>query len=198
MQFNEIYSSIQFELKAPKGQYNSFAKYHYRSCEDILEAVKPLLKKYNATLTIEDEVVLIGDRFYVKATATLRSDKDSISASAFAREQSEKKGLDESQITGATSSYARKYALNGLFCIDDTKDADTDEYVNQISKTKTSTPAPAEEPAKQKEVFNSAHPDWQKVLNNLKAGKGSLKSLQSYYSISPSVEKEITDWLNQK
>lgn len=197
MQFNEIYSNIQFELKAPKGQYNSFAKYHYRSCEDILEAVKPLLKKYNATLTIEDNVVLIGDRYYVKATATLRSDKDSISSSAFAREQSEKKGLDESQITGTASSYARKYALNGLFCIDDTKDADTDEYANQTAKKPISAPAPSTGVGSVKEIFNSKHAKWQTVLDAMVAGQVNLKQLQKAYAITASAEKEILDYVNQ-
>ena len=199
MQFNEIYSNIQFELKAPKGQYNSFAKYNYRSCEDILEAVKPLLHKYNVTLTIEDDVVLIGNRYYVKATATLRSSEDSISSSAFAREQDDKKGLDESQITGTASSYARKYALNGLFCIDDTKDADTDEYANQTAKKQAPapTPTPAPEKKKEKQVFDSSHPHWQTILDKMVAGKGSLKELQQHYIISASVEKAITDYLNE-
>lgn len=128
--------NIQSELKAPKGQYNSFGKYKYRSCEDILEAVKPVLAKHGCTLTISDSIMLIGDRFYVKATATL-SDTDSdksISVSAYARESQDKNGMDASQATGATSSYARKYALNGLFCIDDTKDADTDEHRQQQEK----------------------------------------------------------------
>lgn len=124
--------SIQCELKAPKGQYNSFGKYSYRSCEDILEAVKPLLDKYKATVYITDEVVSVGDRIYVKATATF-VDKDGkeVSVSAFAREPVARKGMDEAQVTGATSSYARKYALNGLFLIDDNKDADTDENRNE-------------------------------------------------------------------
>ena len=118
--------SVQFELKAPKGQRNNFGNYNYRSCEDILEAVKPLLDKYNVALTIRDEIVLIGDRFYVKATATLidADTGETVEASAFAREGADKKGMDVSQLTGATSSYARKYALNGLFAIDDNKDAD--------------------------------------------------------------------------
>ena len=123
---------IQSELKAPKGQYNSFGKFKYRSCEDILEAVKPLCIKYATTLTLNDEIVLIGERYYIKATATLADceSKDFIEISAFAREADNKSGMDSAQVTGATSSYARKYALNGLFCIDDTKDADTDEYAN--------------------------------------------------------------------
>lgn len=116
---------IQTELKAPKGQYNSFGKYAYRSCEDICEAVKPLLAKHGCTLTISDDIVLIGEFTYVKATATIKnSSGDSESTTAFARHSIDKKGMDDSQLTGATSSYARKYALNGLFCIDDTKDAD--------------------------------------------------------------------------
>jgi len=116
-------NKIQRELKAPKGQVNRFGNYRYRSCEDILEAVKPLLG--DAVLTISDEIAQIGERYYVKATATIKEGDESVSVSAFSREGLEKKGMDVSQITGATSSYARKYALNGLFCIDDTKDADT-------------------------------------------------------------------------
>ncbi len=133
--------AIQKELKAPKGQTNAFGKYKYRSCEDILEAVKPLCIKHNCLLTISDEMVMLGDRFYVKATAVISLtgtietlDKlntvcieglNKVSVSAYARESESKKGMDASQITGSASSYARKYSLNGLFCIDDTKDADT-------------------------------------------------------------------------
>ena len=116
-------NKIQTELKAPKSQLNSFGKYKYRNCEDILEAVKPFLD--GCTLTLNDEIVMIGDRYYVKATATIKDGEESVSVSAFAREGENKKGMDDSQLTGATSSYARKYALNGLFCIDDTKDSDT-------------------------------------------------------------------------
>lgn len=123
---------IQKELKAPKGQYNSFGKYKYRSAEDILEAVKPLLHKYGCQLTLTDEIVLIGERYYVKAKATIENEESTVvRISAYAREDEEKKGMDGSQITGTASSYARKYALNGLFLIDDTKDADTDEFANQ-------------------------------------------------------------------
>lgn len=125
--------AVQAELKAPKGQYNSFGKYKYRSCEDILEAVKPLLAKNKASLRISDEILLIGERFYIKATATFVDVEsgESLANTAFAREEENKKGMDGSQITGTASSYARKYCLNGLFLIDDTKDADTDEYRNQ-------------------------------------------------------------------
>ena len=125
MEFIEKIVAIQSELKAPKGQYNSFGKYNYRSCEDILEGVKPLLAKHGLVLTIQDGIELIGDRYYVKATATITDGKENVSTSAYARESLDKKGMDASQVTGATSSYARKYALNGLLAIDDTKDADT-------------------------------------------------------------------------
>lgn len=122
---------IQSSLKAPKGQYNKHGGFNYRSAEDILEAVKPLCAANGCILTVSDEIVNIGDRFYVKATATLTDCETdtSISVAAFAREALERKGMDSSQLTGACSSYARKYALNGLFCIDDTKDADTNQFV---------------------------------------------------------------------
>lgn len=134
--FSARVAAVQFELKAPKGQMNKFGGYRYRSCEDILEAVKPVLQKYGMLLILSDEPVLIGDRFYIKATAKLMdTEKEAcLISTAYAREAAEKKGMDESQITGAASSYARKYALNGLFCIDDTKDADTYAYTQTIQK----------------------------------------------------------------
>lgn len=126
---------IQCELKAPKQKKNEFGKYLYRSCEDILEAVKPLLIKYDCCLTLTDEVVLLGERFYVKATATIVSNEDNTSKEvvAFAREEDSKKGMDGAQVTGSASSYARKYALNGLFLIDDNKDIDEGKKVNMSS-----------------------------------------------------------------
>jgi len=119
--------SIQTQLKAPKGQTNNFGHYKYRNCEDILEAVKPLCKANDTVLWLSDELVMIGERYYIKATATLRevTGDGEVRATAYAREEQEKKGMDGSQVTGASSSYARKYALNGLFDIDDTKDSDT-------------------------------------------------------------------------
>lgn len=128
---------LQSELKAPKNQYNKFGNYYYRSCEDILEAVKPLLLKYNATLLISDEIIMIGNRYYVKATAKLIIDDKEYISQAYAREEEVKKGMDASQITGASSSYARKYALNGLFLIDDNKDSDyTNNHENNINTKK--------------------------------------------------------------
>ena len=145
----EIYkklSRIQCELVATKGQYNNFGKYSYRSCEDILEAVKPLLDKYDVAIVIKDDIVLVGDRFYVKATATLiDSDTgETVETSAFARESADKKGMDASQVTGATSSYARKYALNGLFAIDDNKDADATNTHGKEAIKVNMTPALSE------------------------------------------------------
>ena len=144
----EALQKIQSELKAPKGQYNNFGKYAYRSAEDILEAVKPLLKKYKAELVLSDDIVEVGGRIYVKATALLNADGEKAVVNAYAREPEQKKGMDESQITGTASSYARKYALNGLFLIDDTKDADTDEYKNTQNNSPAHTSKPAASKAK--------------------------------------------------
>ena len=127
--------AIQCALKAPKSQYNSFGKYSYRSCEDILEAVKPLCKQQQTALVLDDEIIFVSGRFYIKATARLIDAEtgEIVYACANAREDEVKKGMDGSQITGSASSYARKYALNGLFDIDDTKDADTDEHRHRTS-----------------------------------------------------------------
>ena len=146
---------IQAKLNAPKGQYNRFGSYFYRSCEDILAAVKPLLGATNCTLTISDEIISVGERIYVKATATLsNASGECVTTQAFAREESEKKGMDGAQITGAASSYARKYALNGLFAIDDTKDADTTNTHGQT--TPAAKPAAAKPAAAKPAAAKSA------------------------------------------
>lgn len=133
---------IQSNLKAPKNQWNDFGKYSYRNAENILEAVKPLLSEKGCTLTISDEIVQFGDRVYVKATATIKnSSNEAESATAFAREPLSKKGQDESQVTGSASSYARKYALNGLFAIDDNKDADALNVTPEYTQQQPSQPA---------------------------------------------------------
>lgn len=129
---------VQEELKAPKGQYNSFGKYHFRSTEDIVEALKPLLIKRGLLLLMYDEIELIGSRIYVVSTADLTDGATNIKVSARARESETKKGMDDSQITGTASSYARKYALNGMFLIDDSKDADTPEYSGQMNNQQQS------------------------------------------------------------
>ena len=132
----------QAELKAPKNQYNSFGKYNYRSCEDILESAKPINKKYGLVLLLTDKPVCIGQRYYIEATARLYDieSEQFIEATASAREADTKKGMDDSQVTGTASSYARKYALNGLYNIDDTKDADTDAYKKQTATNTTAAP----------------------------------------------------------
>ena len=138
MSITEKLMRIQTEIKAPKNLYNSFGKYKYRNAEGICEAVKPFLQKEKCALTLDDDIVEVGGRVYVKAIATLEDCEtdEFIEVKAFARESFEKKGMDDSQITGTASSYARKYALNGLFLLDDTKDADTDEYKQQIEEKK--------------------------------------------------------------
>ena len=125
MTIYEKMSDIQMRLKAPKSQYNNFGKYNYRNCEDILEAVKPLLNEHKLYINISDTVEHVGDRYYIKATVTVSDGENNIVSQAYAREEESKKGMDGSQVTGASSSYARKYALNGMFAIDDTKDSDT-------------------------------------------------------------------------
>lgn len=146
MSIYEKLLSIQTELKVPKSQYNEFGGYNYRNCEDVAEALKPLLKQHNATVLLTDEIENIGDRFYVRATATFIDIEsgEKVTVSALAREELSKKGMDGSQVTGASSSYARKYALNGLFCIDDTKDSDT---LNN-SKEYTAPPKAQKQPTK--------------------------------------------------
>ena len=139
---NNLLVEVQSELKAPKGQYNSFGKYNYRSTEDILEGLKPILKEKNLVLVVFDDVVQVSDRVYIKSTAKLSYDQETIEVTAFARESLTKKGMDDSQITGTASSYARKYALNGMFLIDDSKDADSDEFSKQNKSQKNSEQKP--------------------------------------------------------
>ena len=174
--------NIQNELKAPKSQFNDFGKYKYRNAEDILEAVKPLCFKYKATLTLTDEIVLIGERYYVKATATLTDNEKpelKIWTTAYAREEEIKKGMDGSQVTGASSSYARKYALNGLFNIDDTKDSDSTNTHGKDGKETTTQEVTNEEILKlfalaeqagysKDTVFKQAKEKYKKEVENLK------------------------------
>jgi hypothetical protein len=166
---------IQNELKAPKSKYNSFGKFSYRSCEDILEAVKPLLKVKDLIMTISDEAVNVGDKNYIKATVTITDGDKSMSVSALAREAEDKKGMNDSQITGTASSYARKYALNGMFLIDDTKDADTDEYKEATKKAE-----PKEETFEDSQIS----PIKAKTLKALCEEKGTdVKKLCEHYKV---------------
>ena len=170
MNIYEKLMNIQKELKAPKCQYNSFGKYKYRSCEDILESVKPLLEKYKVTIILTDKLEQIGERYYIRAKAILidTESNNSIENTAYAREEETKKGMDGSQITGTSSSYARKYALNGLLLIDDTKDADTDEFAKENNKGKT------KEESKEKKIT----PGQLKVLSKLYTGDNLVKLLE--------------------
>ena len=157
MNIYEKLAAIQQELIAPKNQFNKFGNYSYRSCEDILEGLKPCLKKVNAAVKISDEIIQIGDRYYIKATANLIDCEsgESISNTALAREEDSKKGMDSSQLTGSTSSYARKYALNGLFCIDDVKDADSrDNSARDTKQNKDIATSEADRIAKVNEVMS--------------------------------------------
>lgn len=149
--------AIQSELKAPKSQFNKFGGYKYRKAEDILEAVKPLLNKQKCTLTITDDIVMVGNRIYVKATATIKNEKGECeTTTGWAREEESKKGMDGSQITGASSSYARKYALNGLFAIDDNADSDTtNDGQHQAAQQQTQT----QQPAAQQQASSQYHPN---------------------------------------
>jgi len=173
----EKLTKIQAELKAPKGQYNSFGKYKYRSCEDIQEAVKPLLKKYNVSLTLSDDLQVIKERYYIKVTAVLvcNETKESVSVTSFAREEENKKGMDGSQVTGASSSYARKYALNGLFLIDDTKDSDA-------------TNNGLEEPKKLPKLEEAR---FVKALENIKNGTYTIEKLKASFELTEEQLKRL-------
>lgn len=187
--------SIQQSLVAPKGQYNSFGKYSYRSAEDILEALKPILKEHDAVLILQDGIVQIGDRYYVEATATLYAVGETIGTTAYAREDDSKKGMDGSQVTGAASSYARKYALNGLFMIDDNKDPDTDEYHNQNNQGSSKQQKPAgqkEQTAKASSKSNGA-----KTITGAQA-KAIRKELKNMAEATGSPAATIGKWFIDK
>jgi len=163
--------AVQVELRAPKGQFNKFGGYKYRSCEDILEAVKPILGRHGLLLTISDKVISVGARIYIEATATITDGIHSVSVSAIARESETKKGMDDSQITGSTSSYARKYALNGLFCIDDTKDSDA---------TNDHSDKPAKKATYPQERFEASFPSWEaQIISGQKTAQEIIDFLDS-------------------
>ena len=178
---------IQTKLKAPKNQMNKFGGYKYRSCEDIVEAAKPLLAENECTLTVSDDIVMVGNRIYVKATATLtNSSGEKEQCSAFAREEDTKKGMDVAQVTGSTSSYARKYALNGLFCIDDTQDPDSDKLPNNDTQDPDKEPAKKTTPKQEKKIAFTRDKVNDKLLQRLHdveveaKGKGERFSLFSF------------------
>ena len=172
--------AVQSELKAPKGQYNAFGKYKYRSCEDILEAAKPILAKYKAVIYISDALFPVGDRYYIEATAHFIDVEtgSEISTASFAREEESKKGMDGSQVTGASSSYARKYALNGLLCIDDTKDSDTTNTGNNNEKPQTA-------PKSQKETARK------RLIAALKAKGIDINVFAQQHNLHPNTSDDV-------
>jgi len=179
-------AKIQEELKAPKSQRNNFGKYNYRSAEDILEAVKPICHKYDTTLAIDDDLVNIGERYYIKATAYLhcQESNNAIEIKGFAREEERKKGMDGSQITGASSSYARKYALNGLFCIDDTKDSDATNTHGNDKKVEKPTP--------KKKTTKHPVKDLDKVKSGLEKSKdATLAQLKKQFVLTKAQANEL-------
>lgn len=180
---------IQTKLKAPKNQYNKFGGYNYRNCEDILEALKPLLAEKKCLLTISDDIVMIGNRHYVKATVLLTNESgEHVQTIAFAREEEVKKGMDASQITGASSSYARKYALNGMFCIDDNKDSDNTNKGNSEDTNKNAQPASNSKKIISRDILND-----QKVMNKmfewLYKSESEAKKNNSRFSPTALIEK---------
>lgn len=197
---------IQSTLVAPKDKKNTFGNYSYRSAEQILESVKPLLKKHNCTLTISDDLIQLGDRFYVKATATLRnSSGETESATAFAREQEDKKGMDQAQVTGSASSYARKYALGGLLAIDDNKDPDTmdnrDEGTKlgnpQLTSASTNPLNPAA-PKTAEKVIQEGNELWFKALSHCRRNKCTAESLRKWYTISDADIRTMNNILSEE
>jgi hypothetical protein len=181
---------IQQKLKAPKGQLNTFGNYKYRSCEDIVEAVKPLLAEHGYHLNMTDDIREVGGRVYVYATVSIMDgDKVIQSASAGAREAETKKGMDDSQITGTASSYARKYALNGLLAIDDTKDADTDEYQAKVSKAE-SKPETDDKPW-YNDFENQKDMMLQKITSGERTAEDIVKNLRKSFKVSKQVEGQI-------
>lgn len=190
MTIHELLIDIQNRLKAPKNQWNDFGKYHYRSCEDILEAVKSL--NTGCAVVIEDEIISIGGKNYIKATASIiDKDGNKVSTTACAREAETKKGMDDAQITGATSSYARKYALNALFAIDDTKDADSTNQHGAEEKPKSQQSQSAND---DKEWFNGFEQYKAKMIADIKAGKSAdkiIKSLREKYKVSTKIAEQI-------
>jgi len=195
MELNDKLIAIQSNLKAPKNQFNSFGGYAYRSAEDVLEAVKPLLKEVGCTLTISDEIVVVADRVYVKATATLSDGKDSVSTTAFAREEEAKKGMDAAQITGAASSYARKYALNGLFCIDDTKDPDSTNKGEQETRS-SAAPKTISKPVAKPTAKPAAKPEAKP--NDLEQAKKALDLCKDNKSIDEVVKTFKNLWKDEE
>lgn len=200
----EKLSLIQSEMKVPKGQFNSFGKYNYRSAEDILNAVKSYLTQYELVLTLNDQATIIGDWHYIQAVAMLinAADGERLDVSAYARESLTKKGMDDSQITGTASSYARKYALNGLFAIDDTKDADTDEFNKQSQQQPRQQQAPRQQAPKQQPTNHKERTPEQKYNDaiNMAKGLGADEGQLKAWAVMPidMAVRDLAAWITKK
>lgn len=197
MTIHQKLAKIQGELKAPKNQRNTFGNYNYRSCEDILEAVKPLAHAEGCVVTLSDEIVEVGGRVYVKATASIVVGEFVVSATAYARESEEKKGMDAAQITGAASSYARKYALNGLFCIDDTKDDDTRENTDTkkpVVKREDSNKASSGDVVRIAQLCKETKTELPKLYGHF--GVVNVPTKEQAVKIIAALEKKLSDQLD--
>jgi hypothetical protein len=194
-EFKNIYEKlnyIQVNLKAPKGQYNNFGKYKYRSLEDITDALKPFLQETGTHLILSDTVELIGERYYVVANATITDGENSVSVKGYAREAQNKKGMDDSQITGAASSYARKYALNGLFAIDDTKDADaTNKHETEKKNIKQPQKANVYKKPERKVTDEQAKEKLTEIVGKFKKQFNYTENKQAIEAINKALEVDV-------
>lgn len=187
---------VQSELKAPKGQKNTFGNYNYRSAEDILEAVKPLLSEQGLLMTITDIIEQIGERYYIQAKVILTDGEDTVEVTGYARESLNKKGMDDSQITGTASSYARKYAMNGLFLIDDTKDSDSNE--NRTERENRAKKADVEAEREKQAKIAKLNDQYERALKAANDNEAPMELLTKWNKLPKSAAlKEIAEWINE-
>lgn len=187
---------VQSELKAPKGQENTFGNYNYRSAEDILEAVKPLLSEQGLLMTITDIIEQIGERYYIQAKVILTDGEDTVEVTGYARESLNKKGMDDSQITGTASSYARKYAMNGLFLIDDTKDSDSNE--NRTERENRAKKADVEAEREKQAKIAKLNDQYERALKAANDKEAPMELLTKWNKLPKSAAlKEIAEWINE-
>ncbi|MCT0061181.1 recombinase [Lactococcus lactis subsp. lactis] len=187
---------VQAELKAPKGQKNTFGNYNYRSAEDILEAVKPLLSEQGLLMTITDIIEQIGERYYIQAKVILTDGEDTVEVTGYARESLNKKGMDDSQITGTASSYARKYAMNGLFLIDDTKDSDSNE--NRTERENRAKKADVEAEREKQAKIAKLNAQYERALKAANDNEAPMELLTKWNKLPKAAAlKEIAEWINE-
>lgn len=187
---------VQSELKAPKGQKNTFGNYNYRSAEDILEAVKPLLSEQGLLMTITDIIEQVGERYYIQAKVTITDGEDTVEVTGYARESLNKKGMDDSQITGTASSYARKYAMNGLFLIDDTKDSDSNE--NRTERENRAKKADVEAEREKQAKISKLNAQYERALKAANDNEAPMELLTKWNKLPKAAAlKEIAEWINE-